>query len=99
MDCIETLVNGSYGNSGICDLSYINIDDPKAQRDSLSGAMPLFGEIYDVPFEAIKDISMGGINIGPWGKDFHKLTERVYKEDLYRRTPVLLDHAIKYLLG
>ena len=30
---------------------------------------------------------MAGINIGPWGKDFHKLTERVYKEDLYERTP------------
>ena len=88
-----------YFFTGICDLSYINIDDPAAQRDSLTGAMPLFGEIYDVPFEAIKDISMGGINIGPWGKDFHKISERVLKEDLYRRTPVLLDHAIRHLLG
>ena len=88
-----------YFFTGICDLSYINIDDPAAQRASLSGAMPLFGECYDVPFEAIKDISMGGINIGPWGKDFHKLTERVYMEDLYHRTPVLLDHAVLCLLG
>ena len=42
---------------------------------------------------------MAGINIGPWGKDFHKLTERVYKEDLYVRTPKILDHAVKILLG
>lgn len=84
--------------TGICDLSYINIDDPAAQRASLTAAMPLFGRYYDVPFETIKAISMAGINIGPWGKDFHKLTERVSKEDLYTRTPRILDAAIWDLL-
>lgn len=88
-----------YFYTGICDLSYINIDDPKKQRDSVAGSMPLFGEYYDIPFEAIKEISMAGINIGPWGKDFHKLTERVYKEDLYERTPHILDHAITLLFA
>ena len=86
-----------YFYTGICDLSYINIDDPKKQRDSVADSMPLFGTYYDIPFEAIKKISMAGINIGPWGKDFHKLTERVYKEDLFVRTPHILDHAIKLL--
>ena len=42
---------------------------------------------------------MAGINIGPWGKDFYKLTERVFLEDLYDRTPHILDHAITLLLG
>ncbi|WP_251614002.1 M20/M25/M40 family metallo-hydrolase [Senimuribacter intestinalis] len=88
-----------YFYTGICDLSYINIDDPTAQRESVAGAMPLFGAYYDIPFEQIKAVSMAGINIGPWGKDFHKLTERVYKEDLYERTPRILDYAVKILLG
>lgn len=88
-----------YFYTGICDLSYINIDDPAAQRESVAGSMPLFGAYYDIPFEQIKAISMAGINIGPWGKDFHKLTERVYKEDLYVRTPRILDYAVKILLG
>lgn len=87
-----------YFYTGICDLSYINIDDPVSQRNSVAGAMPLLGEYYDIPFEEIKEISMAGINIGPWGKDFHKLTERVYAEDLYERTPRILDYAIKTLL-
>lgn len=87
-----------YFYTGICDLSYINIDDPTAQRESVAGAMPLFGAYYDIPFEQIKAVSMAGINIGPWGKDFHKLTERVYKEDLYERTPCILDYAVKLLL-
>lgn len=88
-----------YFYTGICDLSYINIDDPAAQRDAVAGAMPLFGEYYDIPFEEIKAISMAGINIGPWGKDFHKLTERVNKEDVFEKTPHILDAAIKELLG
>ena len=88
-----------YFYTGICDLSYINIDDPTAQRESVAGAMPLFGAYYDIPFEQIKAVSMAGSNIGPWGKDFHKLTERVYKEDLYERTPRILDYAVKILLG
>jgi arginine utilization protein RocB len=60
--------------------------------------MPLFGKYYDIPFADLEKISMPCINIGPWGKDFHKLTERVYKPDLYERTPAILDHAIRMLL-
>lgn len=85
--------------TGICDLSYIRMDDPDVQRRSIGDNMPLFGWFYDIPFEDIKKISMAGINIGPWGKDFHKLTERVYMQDLYERTPHILDYAITLLLG
>lgn len=88
-----------YFFTGLCDLSYINIDDPAAQRSSIASSMPLFGDWYDIPFEDIKEISMAGINIGPWGKDFHKITERVRKEDLYVRTPAILDKAIRTLLA
>ena len=75
-----------YFYTGISDLSYTSIKDGKAVSDKLSEYMPLFGSFYDIPFEAIEDISMPCMNIGPWGKDFHKMTERVYKEDLYYRT-------------
>lgn len=104
---LSTYTYGTYGQlyeteyfyTGICDLSYINMKNSAAQREALTGSMPLFGTEYDIPFEEIENISMAGINIGPWGKDFHKLTERVYKEDLYVRTPKILDHAVKILLG
>ena len=38
------------------------------------------------------------MNIGPWGKDFHKLTERVSREDLYIRTPSIINKAVSILL-
>ena len=61
--------------------------------------MPLYGDFYHIPVEAIEKISMPGINIGPWGKDFHKLTERVCREDLYERTPAIINRAVSILLG
>ena len=61
--------------------------------------MPLFGKYYDIPFDALEKITMPCINIGPWGKDFHKLTERVLKRDLFERTPRIVDHAVEWLLG
>lgn len=85
--------------TGISDLSYSSLKDHKAIEESLKKNMPFFGDIYDLPLEEIEAIAMPGVNIGPWGKDFHKLTERVYKEDLYERTPQILDFAIKYVFG
>ena len=87
-----------YFFSGICDLSYIDMADPESVRASIVESMPLFGSFYDIPLEDIHKISMPGINIGPWGKDFHKLAERVLAEDLYKKTPRILDAAVKYIL-
>ena len=67
-------------------------------RKSLEESMPLFGAFYDIPLADIHAISMPGINIGPWGKDFHKLSERVLTEDVCNRTPRILDAAVKYML-
>ena len=47
----------------------------------MADSMPLLGQYYDIPFEEIKEISMAGINIGPWGKDFPQAD----RESLQRR--------------
>jgi arginine utilization protein RocB len=57
--------------------------------------MPLKGTVYSIPFADIERSAMPCINIGPWGKDFHKLSERVLKEDLLEGTPTLLLRAIE----
>lgn len=84
--------------TGISDLSYSGISDGSGIEDSLRSSMPFFGKIYSLPLSEIRNISMPCANIGPWGKDFHKLTERVYKEDLYERTPEILDFAVRETL-
>lgn len=87
-----------YFYTGISDLSYTSIKDGARTLASLKNSMPLFGDFYSIPVEAIEEISMPCMNIGPWGKDFHKLTERVYKEDLYERTPRIINKAVSLLL-
>lgn len=90
--------SAEYFYTGISDLSYTSISNSEEVIEALKSSMPLFGRIYDIPVDTIEKISMPCINIGPWGKDFHKLTERVSKEDLYIRTPKIINHAISLVL-
>ena len=87
-----------YFYTGISDLSYTSMQDGKEILVSLEKSMPLLGEFYGIPTAAIEKISMPCMNIAPWGKDFHKLTERVNREDLYHRTPHILNKAVSLLL-
>ncbi|SHI51822.1 M20/M25/M40 family metallo-hydrolase [Lutispora thermophila] len=84
--------------TGISDLSYTYIKNGQEIAENLKGNMPLYGSIYSIPFDKIEKSSMPCINIGPWGKDLHKLTERVLKEDLFYRTPKILNHVISSLI-
>ncbi len=91
--------NHEYFYTGISDLSYTSLHNSEEIFKALRESMPLFGNLYDVPVELIEKISMPCINIGPWGKDFHKMTERVLKEDLYERTPIIINEALSLVLG
>jgi arginine utilization protein RocB len=59
----------------------------------------MWKDVYYIPLGMIKDLSMPVLNVGPWGKDYHKYVERVYKVDLYERTPKMVDKLIKSILG
>lgn len=83
---------------GISDLSYTSISRGSEILHALESSMPLFGHIYDIPVREIEEISMPCINIGPRGKDVHKVGERVMKEDLYERIPRLTQYAIEQIL-
>lgn len=88
-----------YFFTGISDLSYSSIRDAAGTRRVLEDYMPLFPKAYRIPLEDMEEISMPCINIGPWGKDLHRTAERIWKKDLYERTPVLLHRAVQILLG
>ncbi len=87
--------------TGISDLSYSSLGAGGAtdMEAVIARQMPLYGPSYSIPFLDIERSAMPCINIGPWGKDFHKLSERVLKEDLFIRTPAMLLHAIKLAFG
>ena len=84
---------------GISDLSYAswigNDEDVKAIRDNSPG----WDTIYHIPFEGVQSLRMPVVNIGPWGKDLHKMTERVYLKDVYERVPEILAQLITDILA
>lgn len=84
--------------TGISDLSYGMFEAHKEDIEYIEQNMLLWKDVYYIPLETIKELSIPVFNLGPWGKDFHKYTERVYLEDLFNRTPVLIDHFIKDIL-
>lgn len=85
--------------TGISDLSYTSISNSGEIIQTLENTMPLFGRLYHLPLKEIEQISMPCINIGPYGKDLHKMTERVLKQDLYERTPYIIQHAIEAIFS
>jgi arginine utilization protein RocB len=85
--------------TGISDLSYAMFQADNENIEYIENNMLMWKDLYYIPLEKIKKLSIPVLNIGPWGKDFHKYTERVYKEDLFKRTPILIDRVIKELLS
>ncbi|MCG8511928.1 MAG: hypothetical protein MI741_22150, partial [Rhodospirillales bacterium] len=85
--------------TGISDMSYAYPPGDREEFETVVRNMPLWGPVYTIPFDAMSRIHMPCVNIGPWGKDLHKLTERVNKTDLYKRTPRILYRLVRRLLN
>ncbi|UCF90020.1 MAG: M20/M25/M40 family metallo-hydrolase [Desulfobacterales bacterium] len=84
---------------GITDMSYAALQNGENIVPYIGPNMPLWQKTYEIPFAAMEALAIPVINIGPWGKDCHKFTERVLKRDLVARTPLLLERAVQYLLA
>lgn len=75
---------------GISDLSYATWSGNAADIAMIKSNSPGWDVIYKIPFGALTHPDMPVINLGPWGKDLHKITKRVYTKDVYERTPNIL---------
>lgn len=85
---------------GISDLSYAAIQNYEDTAPYIKKNMPLWkDDFYYINFESIKSLSIPVINIGPWGKDIHKYTERVYKKDIEVNTPFLIKEVINHIFS
>ncbi|MDL2327228.1 M20/M25/M40 family metallo-hydrolase [Ruminococcaceae bacterium OttesenSCG-928-A11] len=85
--------------TGICDLSYAMFKAEPENVAYVENNMLLWGEVYDIPLDIIRELSMPVVNIGPWGKALHKFAERVYKKDLFDHSPRLVDRMVRSMLA
>lgn len=81
----------------ISDLSYCNIANAESVA-KLTNNMPAWKRQYTLPVAAIQAISMPVVNIGPYGKDAHKLSERVCISYSFDAMPLILKKTIENLL-
>jgi len=95
--CHEIYIRKKYF-MGISDMSYTSLNESEDIIPQIQSNMPLWNNIYNIPFDALKRLDIPSINIGPWGKDLHKCTERVFEKDVIRQIPILISGVIEYIL-
>lgn len=81
--------------NGISDLSYVNYDQDDIGWKSFKDNLPVWEGVYSIPFEDMQALQAPVLNVGPFGKDAHKLTERLHKESAFEQTPFVLREIIK----
>ena len=83
--------------NGISDLSYVNYDANDAGWVSFQKNTPVWSDVYHIPFKEMQQLNAPVLNVGPFGKDAHKLTERLHKKSAFIFTPYVLNKLIKSL--
>ncbi len=82
---------------GICDISYCGLDKPAEEYKAVLESMAIDKELYNIDFDTLGQLNIPGINLGPWGKDLHKLTERVYEKDAFELVPEYLLYLLEHM--
>ncbi|HEY8363315.1 MAG TPA: M20/M25/M40 family metallo-hydrolase [Tissierellaceae bacterium] len=82
----------------ISDLSYGSAPREKSAIESLKNNMPGFGIKYNLPLEDMQELNLPVVNIGPYGKDAHKFTERLEEDYSFNVVPKLVFKTIEELL-
>ncbi|WP_252504872.1 M20/M25/M40 family metallo-hydrolase [Sporosarcina sp. Marseille-Q4943] len=85
--------------NGISDLSYVNYDTADSGWQSYQNNTPVWGETYSIPFKEMQQLQAPVLNIGPFGKDAHKLTERLHKKSAFLYTPRVLEKVIESMFA
>lgn len=83
----------------ISDSSFMAISDDIDDLGSLEKNMPSWGTKYIHPIKEILEINVPVVNIGTFGKDGHKITERVHMKYTFENVPNITYRAICNLLG
>ncbi len=85
--------------TGLSDVSYCRILNHNEVVPTLESNMPLWANQYNIPIDDIIRLNLPTINIGPFGKDAHKRSERLELDFSTKVAPNLLKNAIYYVLS
>jgi arginine utilization protein RocB len=84
--------------NGISDLSYVNYKEEGDGWTAFKENIPVWGTGYSIPFDQMTKLQAPVLNIGPFGKDAHKRTERLHINSAFTVVPSLLEDTIKMII-
>ncbi|SMG17149.1 M20/M25/M40 family metallo-hydrolase [Dethiosulfovibrio salsuginis] len=79
---------------GISDLSYLGSAGDLNSVSTLTENMAGWGDLYSVPLEAMESVDAPVCNLGPFGKDVHKATERLEPTFAFSVLPDLVERLL-----
>jgi arginine utilization protein RocB len=82
----------------LADGSYLSIHESDEEIAYLLNNFPMLGNYYSLPVQKIRELNVPSINMGVYGKDGHKWTERVYKPYSFGVLPALIQQLTETLL-
>lgn len=83
----------------LSDGSFLSFDGTDDDMKSLKKNFPAMDELFPIPLERMKELSIPSINVGVYGKGAHKWTERVYKPYSFSYLPKLIRKITNALLS
>ncbi|GHH99598.1 M20/M25/M40 family metallo-hydrolase [Neobacillus kokaensis] len=90
-------VNQVHYFNGISDLSYVNYQDAGEGWTVFKENTPVWGSSYSIPFDEMTKLQAPVLNVGPFGKDAHKRTERLHIKNAFEEVPALVEGMVKML--
>lgn len=90
-------VKRSHFLNGICDLSYVNYQDGESSLEVYGENTPVWGDTYDLPFALMRQLRAPVLNVGPFGHDAHKRTERLHIKNAFEEFPYLMRKLVRHI--
>ncbi|QIB68818.1 M20/M25/M40 family metallo-hydrolase [Aminipila butyrica] len=103
-DRLEAVLAETYGLKldkeayfmGISDGSYTSCTD-RGGEEKVMASMVTSEDMYHIPFEQLEKLSIPFLVLGPWGKDYHTISERVYMPDVEKTVPELIRTLVEMI--
>ncbi|MBZ5517731.1 M20 family metallopeptidase [Bacillus sp. KS1] len=82
----------------LADGSFLSLHETDEEVSAFTDNFPGWDVIGTIPFKEIRELNIPSVNIGVYGKDGHKWTERVYKPYTFHVLPELIKQTTMHLL-
>ena len=82
----------------ISDLSYGAAPREDGIIEAFMENMPGYGTVYSLPMKEMQKLNLPVLDIGSFGKDAHKFTERIEKKYTFEVAPELVYKTVMNLL-